>query len=331
MSTDWSILEPRIQLAGMVREHHDGALLSFGQLAMCDSIELAEGEHGPTLMVPANSGWEYVGIKREEIQRVLPAFVRLASQQPADVLRFAKRWGMLGLCEHMLPASHRTQTRLWIMEAHWSSSPGDSPWRSGADLHRRWEDESACALILAEPVVVWQRFAREARALLAIAERVHRGEPASPLDWLAIIGREPSWYPDVASDADWLGITVSRWLLLGDVRPWLDCQVEDWRIGKRQRSLGLSDKGSSTIQGPPRIVLHTETLFGIIARELALTIARVSSLSLCTGCGVPFTPKRSPPPGRRSWCSDCRESGASKKQAVRDYRARKRRASQEAP
>jgi hypothetical protein len=348
MSTEWGTLKTRMQLAHMSREHRDGALLTDGTTLRYDNVELVEGEQGLMLVVPEESEGGWCAIGRTAIPGMLPAFVRLASQQPIDVLRFARRWGMLGLCKHMLPESHRSNRIELVREAHWEATPGSPRWCLGPDLRdylggelgndlgqaaveaavAEWALKSfeQCKPTLAEPVAVWQQLAHEARALLSIAARVHRGEPAAPADWRTIYGYDPSWYPDVALDAFTLESVITMWLDVGDVIPRLKWETKvDWAAAARRPAEVLwRQRGYVTIQGPPEVVLRARGLFAIIARELAFTIARVSSMAICAGCGAAFTPRRRPVHGRRSWCDDCRERGVSKTQAVRDHRARKR-------
>ena len=37
---------------------------------------------------------------------MLDAFLNLANSDDAEIVRYAKKWGVLGLCQHNLPADH---------------------------------------------------------------------------------------------------------------------------------------------------------------------------------------------------------------------------------
>lgn len=57
--------------------------------------------------------------------------------------------------------------------------------------------------------------------------------------------------------------------------------------------------------------------------QLALTMTRVASVFTCSGCGLPFTPRRMPREGQRAFCGVCRSGGVPQKLATRAMRERK--------
>ena len=94
---------------------------------------------------------------------MLDAFVALPDAQPGDFLKFAKKWGLLGLCfNHELPYHH---------------------------------DPSCKGAAVRESIAGWRRLARQARAMLRIAVDLHRydeRDPKRPLgdeaDWVVLEG-----------------------------------------------------------------------------------------------------------------------------------------------
>lgn len=80
---------------------------------------------------------------------------------------------------------------------------------------------------------------------------------------------------------------VNAQLMLGDVRP------------------GLEWAGVE-----PEPYFRTG-LYGALAMQLMAAVAAVPTRGyvFCDGCGFPYSPKRQPHPGERSFCSTCREAG----------------------
>src|SRR5207247_584301 len=83
---------------------------------------------------------------------------------------FVQRWGLLGICRHRLPAGHVTGLRpsLQPERCRQLGEQTDDEWRP-------WE-----------PLVVWQNWARQARAILNLAEALAEGERGDHQDWKAL-------------------------------------------------------------------------------------------------------------------------------------------------
>src|SRR5262249_56850653 len=108
----------------------------------------------------------------------LEEFVALASAQPEQALRFARRWGVLHLCaRHQQPAGHASPNACPIGRR---SRPG---WEGS-----RW----------AEPVEAWRRWARRIQALLRISARLADGAP----DELPSQEGRGDWVVLLADDVD---------------------------------------------------------------------------------------------------------------------------------
>jgi hypothetical protein len=179
------------------------------------------------------------------------------------VLRYAKTWGVLGICEHGLPSSH-------------NPSRDDDGWShigcegiGEADDDGRWT--------FSEPVEAWHRFAREAReiALLAAALRGY-GQ-----------FREPHLGTRLAMTVN-LQRSLNRWLHLGAVAPVVVFH-RDWASGDPETALLPAVGGSS--------------LFGGLALRLALACTGSAGLAPCASCGEWFTPSFAPRDGQRQWCA----------------------------
>jgi hypothetical protein len=124
---------------------------------------------------------------------LLDDFTELVDLEGRDVLAFAKRWGVLGLCaEHNRPASH--------------------PLEGSAHLFG-----GGCALNeIGDPLEAWFTLARQFRAVRLIAARLRDNEKGRTEDWRAL------GYPRTPKrirQHDVIEQTIQGWLLEGDVRP----------------------------------------------------------------------------------------------------------------
>jgi hypothetical protein len=181
------------ELTGIVGE--DGHLerpLPAGSIWAPDSIELTEDR----LTWATVKGYREV---RPGI-RLLTEFLALNDAKPDEILNYARRWGVLSICEHNLPSSHAADCRAL-------------GWHDGGRL---WE-----------PLAVWRRFARDGRALLNVASQLNAGKPGAAEDWGAIFvdqttpGPAPWWQQSVEADALMLTQVLNEWLGLGNVRPYV--------------------------------------------------------------------------------------------------------------
>ncbi len=220
-------------------------------------------------------GPRYVG----EGKDLLEGFLALADAADSDVEAYARRWGILGLCRHGLPAGHES-VRLFIAGAKltgdktafmrpidragkehgaavvdapcWSGNPSDG-WR--------------------EPTELWRIYADLARNLL-LAANVAR-----------IAGRE-------SPDARRSGLN----LLAGELDQWLTLAPMQVRFIVRQ--------GRPSISLVPRNPISA--LSAVLAAQVCFAASASKDLLLCANCGRPYFPKRKPPrEGTRTYCPRC--------------------------
>ena len=256
---------------------------------------------GPPWLVPGDTEldaerlvWNYVAMVQRN-RRVQPRdgmlerFIELADGSAADVLRYARHYGVLMICEHGLPASHRP-TRLFNQDI------GCRP--AGWGGRKCWE-----------PLERWWHFARQARAMLHIANQLRRGLHGTRADWEQIYGTHGrhglprglrSGYEKFL-----LGELLQEWLTLGDVHANVQWLKDELR---------------------PVITFRGAGLFGALAVQLALSVAGVDGWSICDACHRQYIPmQRRPKTGQRNFCMECRQEGVSKQYALRDYRERQRK------
>jgi hypothetical protein len=228
------------------RPHEDSEgherLAPVGQLFVPE-VEL----QGDWLVWPAPSAGRAVSPRAT----MITDFAQL--RDPAAILRFATRWGPLGLCEHDLPCPHDgRQGRCWV----------------------RTRDDGAWL----EPVQVWQRMADQVAATLRVSVSLHDGQAGAPADWAALglgaeeIGLGRGMPPDEKTRL------AQRWNdLLVRVDEWLVDAVCPLLIQRRRR---------------PTFVLDSWWLHGALGLQLALAVCGARSFLVCDGCGEFFEVKR---------------------------------------
>jgi hypothetical protein len=136
---------------------------------------------------------------------ILLQFAKLHNGDPQAIFTFARKWGVLGICKHGLPASHNP-----YLLAQIRSDPFCEPFKLGSRY--------------AEPLVYWQHYSAQARSLLRIAARLHLGKSGLKKDWDRVFELEPldckpDYGTDVNEDKLMLTLIVNRWIEFGNVRP----------------------------------------------------------------------------------------------------------------
>lgn len=228
-------------------------------------------ESGKLCWQPGNlSGLLHV--VRPEVKSFLQ-FIDLRAGTDADILKYAKRWGVLELCEkHRLPTTHMF--------------PCQPLGTAGEYL-----DE-------------WRAYAKIAAAILEISQRLDDGKLGALQDWKAL--RETNWF---SLELDWMKTgyrwTASRrlhaeteekmliahfinqWLALGNVRP-----RAEWFNANKGLTVRLGIRG----------------LFGALAVQL-LEIAGRYVLAACSECRKFYYPRRRPKASQNRYCPDCDAAG----------------------
>jgi len=126
--------------------------------------------------------------------QMLEDFLRLANAPVARVGDFARRYGVLWLCEHDLPATHN------------HSVGGDG---RGCRPRRRDPERPGKHLLYWEPISVWRDFSRQANEIISVMAPGLNLAPAG--GWLPL--------PPLS--------TLNEWLAMTGVRP-----VVDWINGR---------------------------------------------------------------------------------------------------
>jgi hypothetical protein len=221
----------------------------------------------------------------------LDAFIRLhdAADDPARIVHFAKRFGVLGVCEH-------------YGEWEWGELPTEGICAACRPKHsrpQRWR----------EPVEVWVAYAKQLRATLELTRRVKEGEGTDLDDWRALrltflLGdKRPR---DIRARRLRLRVAAERWIDGGFERGairvgvgWLFSQVDN--------------------EDHMRLMMTPSNLIGLLAVGLVSYLESSLGLYRCDSCGIPYAPVRDPSDtdhqvrqpkrGMEHHCPACRADG----------------------
>jgi hypothetical protein len=231
--------------------------------------------------------------------KLLEAFTALVGAEPETIRDYARKWGVLLICDHGVPGGH-SAPRLPLSDVMNGTTDvrGCRP--------RGWPD---CR----EPLAAWHRLAREASSILNVVASLQEKRPARRGDWQMVVARiyhgadggDP-WLdelnqPENAPAAqEYIEESVNRWLAYGGVQP----------------SLAWPSKR------PPTITFDSFGLFGALALQL-LGVVTGTGWDVCSNCGGSFDPGlRRRNPNQRRYCDACRADGAQYRYASWAYRRR---------
>jgi hypothetical protein len=100
-------------------------------------------------------------------------------------------------------------------------------------------------------------------------------------------------------------VSEQRGLLTGAVRQWLE--MGDVAVAFSWTKV-------------PAIRFGSYSLFGALALQVALAVARSQGLAVCMSCGRAYPPTRRPAPNRNNYCQDCGKAAAKRDWAAEDRR-----------
>jgi hypothetical protein len=220
---------------------------------------------------------------------MLVDFIALADAQPAAILHFARTWGPLTM-----------------MYREGLNGPRPERLKSRMDLS--WE-----------PLSKWYAMAREYRALLAIADRLHRGRSGRSADWRQVEGcdrkavyltspNSPVRLSRVDIRTPGLSVELDRTIVAET--------VNDWQHGSVSVSLEWLDK--------PAITSGGRTTLGALALLALLAVARPRRNTVCSGCERVIVGRFHSSPNRRAYCDECRAMKVPVRDNMRDWRRRER-------
>ena len=271
--------------------------------------------------------WEPpLGASRVAPNGMLDKFRDLAGATDGEVLRFAKRYGVLGLCRHRLPYTHAPAVIL-------NRSPLE-PSRKG------------CRPRQVEKLADWRWYARGFQAALNAVAQLENDKLPLEADWKALQGSVMGWSEDFALPKRatkltlaqvrlWLTRVLNGLLRLGGVV--LAVQPDngaDWRAAWHcgpviaQTRIHVGGRVWLPVEMASETSAYDVNTFGHLAIQLVTNIARTDGLALCSACGQAFAiSQRRRSPTRRAYCRRCGRTAALR-DAKRAYRSRLREKAQ---
>ena len=234
---------------------------------------------------------------------MLADFIRLDCATDEKILAYARKWGILGLCQHGLPCSHN-QYRDGLLDGVQPCLP--------VLVTPRPREGSAFRLL--EPLAAWRMWSRKAQSIINIGARLNQGKIARVEDWQVLKDLRDSGLGETAYEPFMETVANARteltreldgWISMGQVRPRIG-----WRNDRARFSLDAVSSGPN--------------LFGLLALNIAVAIAAgegEKGLAVCSSCGSSYIPSRRPDPNRRNYCYQCGLKAA-QRFASRRYRRR---------
>jgi hypothetical protein len=248
-----------------------------------DALELESG----TLVMRHGRGRDWRPIKNSAA--LLGPFLRLHRGTDEAVLAYARRWGLLGLCSHGLPAEHHDRGLVMLAPPH-------GYWGSLGDHERR--------LMGPERIEWWRYWSSQADAVLAVAAPVKRelvtDSVAGYLEAWSVLERPMPWHPpaEAIELANSIRESVrSRLLRISGLDdPTVHPLYEVFRMDELKRQVAdmltswLRLAGVAlTIEWHGEVPMYsrpTHGLFGAIGKELLRAIQDSNAgWEVCSRCG----------------------------------------------
>lgn len=225
--------------------------------------------------------WKSIRLVRPS-RAMLDQFLSLSNADVEQMRAFARKYGVLAICEHGKPTSHDLRC-------------GSAP----CPEIRGWS----------EPLDRWRYYAKQFQAVLRIADRLNRNQLGTREDWAVIDPQQDPSFParttktmfarGMAGARNRLASIVNDFLDLGAVKPQLFPDGSNWRIYYHS--------------------VANDTVFGALAIQLLHAVASVDGFAICSACGDPYDPERTPRPDQNNYCSrKCQKKGWAR--ASRKYR-----------
>ena len=195
---------------------------------------------------------------------LLNRFIRLQGRSASEIAAFAKREGVLELCEEHGVPRHHGYTRKSIRR------PG-----SGA-CPLSHEEELGGYLTAREPLELWRRYSRRAGGLIYISALLAIGESVPGQLWQDSALAEIDYASPAAKGAEiqqqLIASAINRWCSLGRLR----IRIE-WN------------------DGAPETRFWSPGLFGRVGLALVQAVGRTGGLAHCSHCNLLYLPSRKPP------------------------------------
>lgn len=230
----------------------------------------------------------------------------VAIRDGRGVVAFARRYGVLGICKHGLPATHNTPAMpgalgreglgcMPLLSAGAAGDPQD---------YTFWE-----------PLAIWLSTVWAANAILHLATASYTGRMAEPFAVSLAYGlaAKEAADPQVVHFHQ----TRPREMLAALVNWWL-------YIGGTSVALDWTGSVPSIRLSGARLPFVPAT-FGVLAGQLMLAVARAHALLICSYCASPYLREKRYQPRRwkgRNYCPKCHTEGVPGRLRQRRKRAK---------
>jgi len=273
-----------------------------------------------------NSRW--LTATENRMRTMLARFIRLEDADKQEILKFAQRYGVLGICRHQWPASHNqllTHLPLWL-EARCQCCNDLLPLFC-TPQQRQDEWTNTVQRNYFEPIERWHYFSRKARATLNLAKALGSEEPqiGDPKDWdvvsdWLVSGAVPKL--DHIKTVEPKYVDRLRLTFSSVINAWLE--VTGVRV-----MFGWSADSTFKLSGPLPNVCVTAGILPPLAVYIMLLVNRSRGLAICSNprCGAVFSlgvkqPRRSAKRG--PYCPECRKGKVGRREASLTYQQRER-------
>ena len=303
--TEWNIIGISLMRTSAIDEVRDESRRSLSSLIRGWRRPGEVRVEGDKLVYSARSVRTY--LNPDEPFEILQGFLDLKGATSGKIARFARRWGVLGICEHRLPALHNPGINTSV----------DSPaWK----LIQRYEYRDACfpprwsGELSWEPLEEWRYWIKLANVIVRLGAELHALRPGDPKDW-QFMGYDPELFqgiihgnvmpPPIQLCRSLLASYITDWLNITEVRP-----LFFWE--QREHAFHLGSWG-------------VDQLLAILGVQMLLLINRSSGYALCSNCGRPFLLRYRQSATRNVYC-DAPDCGlkAAKRAAQKRYSLRER-------
>ena len=272
---------PEWEFAGMTDDEGRLARFAFPLTGVCPAV-LSAIEGDDLAWVFTVHACYHAEVSTDDM---LDYFTRIKDGD--GVLRFAKRFGVLSLCQHGY-------------YQHEENKECPEPRLPSKLLPPDGEEER---FLFKEPLSGWHRHVEVVNAILRVAADLHQFKSPSTTDWQIIQANELMGYPlrRFGLTPDWrgLGFVLNEWLLAGNISPEF-----------------------STQDGRPKITFGGDT-WSTLGFQVALSITGDGRTAVCDGCNRVYSRLRKPQRSRRNFCPVCRGAGIDNKLRQRTYAANK--------
>jgi hypothetical protein len=237
--------------------------------------------------------------EEEEVIRWLPAgeecspgpgmledFVLLFGKSSEAILAYAKRWGVLGICEeHAFPIGHGCPPRGGLK----------------VSLGQAWKYSDAELLFQqdGDPVSAWRQFSEAAYAVLAIHAHLNAGQVPDEQLWKLALkpGPNPA-FSSVLGDVPWTAA------------PWWNRDIDSQFLIKFCINRWMRNSGVLPQLDPKDLSIRFASagLFGAIAVQLMLVVSGSQGWVICSNaeCHRVYASSRRPKSSQKHYCLECR-------------------------